>query len=279
MLLGRGSPAVVFFSGLGGGTFDWRRVQPAVAERTKCVSFDYAGAGFSQPGPLPRTSGAAVRDIRAALRRLKIDPPYVLVGHSIGGMAARLFAFLHPDEVAGLVLVDSSCERQLERWFTTEERLSARRAGQRARAKALAKARAGQLVPGADAYKMFVGLPDPTLSAAMSESLHRQRTAPGYLRALGSEMDSFETRSTAELDQARRHLGRLPMVVLTAGRSFDSAQESGARYQAALNAMHCQITALSGRAVQRTIDCGHMIPLERPEAVIAAVNEVLEMID
>lgn len=92
-------------------------------------------------------------------------------------------------------------------------------------------------------------------------------------------MDSFETRSTAELDQARRHLGRLPMVVLTAGRSFDTARESGARHQAALKAMHCEITALSGRAVQRTIDCGNMIPLERPEAVIAAVNDVLGMID
>ncbi|MFM8938777.1 MAG: alpha/beta fold hydrolase [Phenylobacterium sp.] len=279
MVSGEAPATVVFFSGMGGGTFDWRAVQPALAGRARCVSFDYAGMGFSDPGPLPRTSGAAVSDIRAVQKRLKIDPPYHLVGHSIGGMAARLFSFLHPQEVAGLVLVDSSCERQLERWFSPKERVSARREGQKARAKALALAIAGELIPGVEEYKMFVGLPDRKLSAAMNESLHRQRTSPGYLRALSSEMDSFESRSTAELDQARRRLGSLPMAVLTGGRSFDSSEEPGARRQATLEEMHREVATLSTRAVHRTIDSGHMIQLERPEAVIAAVSEILDAIE
>jgi pimeloyl-ACP methyl ester carboxylesterase len=103
---GEGAPTVILAPGMGGTTLSWGRVQRHVAAYTRVVSFDHAGMGFSDPGPLPRTSQAIVSDLRAALKTAGIAPPYVIAGHSAGGMHMRLFAFLHPDEVAGMVMVD-----------------------------------------------------------------------------------------------------------------------------------------------------------------------------
>jgi pimeloyl-ACP methyl ester carboxylesterase len=106
--IGNGSPTVIFDSGLdvGSGTLSWNRVQPAVARFTRACSYDRAGYGFSDPGPLPRTSNAVVSDLRALLDRAGIEPPYILVGHSIAGLYEPLFADRYPPDVVGMVLVE-----------------------------------------------------------------------------------------------------------------------------------------------------------------------------
>src|SRR5256885_1550156 len=82
----------------------------AVAEFTRACSYDRAGYGFSDDGPRPRTSRACVEELRALLRAAKVPAPYVLVGHSFGSHNVRLYAAMHPDEVAGIVLVDPAHE-------------------------------------------------------------------------------------------------------------------------------------------------------------------------
>src|SRR4051794_36731987 len=104
--MGEGGPTVVLAAGFLGGTLDWGRVQPFVARSTRVVSFDTPGLGFSDPAPGPRSSTAIVADLRAALAAADLPPPYVLVGHSAGGLRMHLFAANHRDEVAGLVMVD-----------------------------------------------------------------------------------------------------------------------------------------------------------------------------
>ena len=104
---GNGSPTVVFESGLGHGKRTWAPVFNAIAAMTRAVAYDRAGYGQSEPSRQSRDGLQIVLELRAMLLTEKIAPPYVLVGHSLGGTYMKLFAKTFPDEVAGVVLVDA----------------------------------------------------------------------------------------------------------------------------------------------------------------------------
>lgn len=103
---GEGSPAVVFDAGAGDTTAVWDWVVPEVRKLTRACAYDRAGLGRSDPGPTPRTSARIAEELHDLLGRAGIRGPYVLVGHSFGGLNVRLFASRFPGDVAGLVLVD-----------------------------------------------------------------------------------------------------------------------------------------------------------------------------
>lgn len=105
---GKGEPVVVFDAGLGDAYVTWKWVWPRVTDFTRVFLYDRAGLGKSEPGPPPRTSSLMVDELHALLRGADVPPPYVLVGHSLGGLNARLFATRYPDEVAAIVLVDAT---------------------------------------------------------------------------------------------------------------------------------------------------------------------------
>lgn len=102
---GSGSPCVVLESGIAATSVSWKLVQPAVAEFTRVCSYDRAGLGWSDGGPV-RSLDRMVSELRQALHAVGMKPPYVLVGHSFGGLVVRAFAAWHPEEVCGLVLLD-----------------------------------------------------------------------------------------------------------------------------------------------------------------------------
>ena len=104
---GKGTPAVVLEAGLGSSNDIWDQVQPGVAEFTRVCSYDRARVGRSEAGPKPRTSQQIADDLHRLLGNAGVPGPYVLVGHSFGGMIVHLYAAQHPREVAGVVLVDS----------------------------------------------------------------------------------------------------------------------------------------------------------------------------
>jgi len=97
----------VIDAGLSGASYDWENVATGISAFTMVCTYDRAGYGWSDPGPRPRTSQQAVAELRALLQQARIQPPFILVGHSWGGLNARLYASQHPEEVAGLVLVDA----------------------------------------------------------------------------------------------------------------------------------------------------------------------------
>src|SRR4051794_9991798 len=107
---GSGGPAVVFSSGSGDFSFDWALVQPEVARFARACAYDRAGDAWSDPGPIPRTMRQDAYELHTLLERAGIAPPYVLVGHSYGGLLVRVYAERYPDEVAGMVLVDPTHE-------------------------------------------------------------------------------------------------------------------------------------------------------------------------
>lgn len=110
--IGEGSPTVVLDAGRGGSSNDWRNVQPDLAKFTRVCSYDRAGYGFSEPGPKPRTGQQIINELHKLLVNAGIEGPYVLVGHSSGGLHVRLYASQYPDEVVGMALIDPSHEDQ-----------------------------------------------------------------------------------------------------------------------------------------------------------------------
>jgi pimeloyl-ACP methyl ester carboxylesterase len=104
---GSGSPTVVLQSGLGASSADWALVTSAVARTTRVCAYDRAGHGRSDEVPVPQDGLALAADLHTLLDRAGVAKPYVLVGHSSGGPYVRVFAAQHPDEVAGMVLIDA----------------------------------------------------------------------------------------------------------------------------------------------------------------------------
>ncbi|CAN5892060.1 alpha/beta hydrolase [soil metagenome] len=279
--LGEGGPTVVLCGGDHSTTLIWARVQPALARDVRVVAYDRAGLGFSDLGPLPRTTARIVDDLRAALTTAGIAPPYVLVGASNGGFEARWFARHHPEEVVGLVLVDTTADDwTLRQQAAAPSWRPAWKNYMNQLRYVAACARSGALRPGLTEYAQHV--PQPLAELPEALNAHRRDTAlkPGYWRTHISECEAIEATSAAGGPEARALLGDLPLVVLSAGvrtappLPTDEAQA----FLASLEAGQDALVALSSRGVRRHIaDSGHNIQIDRPGAVVAAVAEVIAM--
>jgi pimeloyl-ACP methyl ester carboxylesterase len=104
--MGTGGPTVLFEAGIAATNLNWRHVQENVAQFTGTASYDRGGLGWSSSCKSPRTPTNIARELHAMLKRADIKPPYVLVGHSFGGLVMRRFALMYPEEVSSIVLVD-----------------------------------------------------------------------------------------------------------------------------------------------------------------------------
>lgn len=104
---GQGSPTVILEAGAGSFSIDWSLVQPDIAKTVRVCSYDRAGYGWSDPGPEWDTVDQAARDLNTLLAKAGERPPYVLLGQSMGGLFARWYQHEHPEEVAGMVLIES----------------------------------------------------------------------------------------------------------------------------------------------------------------------------
>ncbi len=112
---GEGNPAVIMDSGHALPGYEWAVVQPEIAKLTKACWYDRAGFGWSDRANSLNTVDSMARDLHRLLRAAQIRPPYILVGHSLGGWNVRVFNGLYPGEVAGIVLVDAPSEDTLNR--------------------------------------------------------------------------------------------------------------------------------------------------------------------
>jgi pimeloyl-ACP methyl ester carboxylesterase len=270
---GEGSPTVVLAPGFMAVTADWRRVQPVLAETTRVVSYDHPGQGFSDPRPMPQTPATNAADIRAALRSAAIEPPYVLVGLSMGGFEARYFAHEHPDEVVGMVLVDPSIDdsaRRVKAVTPSDQTWDQVHYAYFKRCEAAA--RAGELRPGTEAYAACV-LPKPSLSDAMNAGHHDVMLRAAYWESAASEFESF-IRDTADWP-----LGDMPLIVLSAGARdlrLQAPEEENAAMNRVWDQGHEEMARLSTRGVVRVVPGSrHHMPMDKPQAVIDAVLEVL----
>src|SRR5919109_919215 len=111
---GSGSPTVVIEAGLGDWSTGWDFVQRGVSKTTRVCTYDRAGWGWSEAGPLPRDAAQFAKELHTLLQNAKIPGPYVMVGHSLGGFGVRVFVNDYASEVAGVVLIDSMSPRQFK---------------------------------------------------------------------------------------------------------------------------------------------------------------------
>jgi pimeloyl-ACP methyl ester carboxylesterase len=113
--LGEGSPTVILEAGQGGLSPDWVWIQPEVAKTTRVCAYDRAGVAWSEPGPKPRHARQIGLELKTLLENAQIPSPYLLVGHSYGGLYVRVFAAAYPDVVKGMVLLDAAHSDQWSR--------------------------------------------------------------------------------------------------------------------------------------------------------------------
>ncbi|HEY3889893.1 MAG TPA: alpha/beta hydrolase [Caulobacteraceae bacterium] len=277
-LTGEGAPTVILSAGGGGSTIHWLRVQEQLSRTHRVLSFDRAGMGFSDPGPAPRTTGRAVDDLRAALSALGVPPPYVLVGHSMGSFDARLFTFRHPEEVLGLVLVDPRGDRLSERLAAVSPGFVAQYREEVRGFRRNAAIAARRPEPGSPEYQALVPPDDPRLTPAVNAAFRNAALRPSFWRTIVSEGENLDTSSAAELARARRPLGIMPLIVLTASQPPfpGSTPDETAAVMNLWKSSHDELAGLSDKGVRRDVpNVGHMIPTERPEVVVDAIREVV----
>ena len=257
---GGGAPTVVMDSGLGGTVLDWHLVQPEVAQFARVCTYDRAGMGWSEPGAQPRTSQQIVEELHDLLGNAGVQGPYVLVGHSFGGTNVQLYASQYPNEVAGMVLVDSATEDGM--LVTLTEALQ----GSPVTAKILATI-------GVTRLPYTLGGETDERTAISS---HRKQYF-AVADETSSWEESFEQRLASPLS-----LGDKPLIVLTAGafqippdagipqEQIDPFLEAHSEFQADLP-LHSQN---SEQIIAE--DSGHYIQEEQPDVVIDAIREVVD---
>ena len=268
---GTGQPTVLVENGSSGFTVEWVLVQAQVSKFTRICTYDRAGFAWSDPGPAINTVEQTMDDLHLLLRTAAIKPPYILVGHSIGGMLVRAYQRRYPDEIVGMVLVDSTPEDDLGYRVNGVDKMET----------------AMTYDDMASAFAPLIKNPPPPPAAPdkVEEPIDKlppdsQKVWLWAIRKWFSEIDMPHSWITAEswrqefialkrLRLAQPHvLGDLPLIVVARGRRSDPV----------LTQRQADLAAMSSRGVERiAADSDHLIQLYQPDLVTRAIQDVKEM--
>jgi pimeloyl-ACP methyl ester carboxylesterase len=260
---------VILDSGMGMSSNAWALVQPTVARVTRACSYDCAGYGWSEAGG-PADSVATLHRL---LKKAGVTGPYVLAGHSLGSILARIFAHRYPSDTAGLVLVASSYVEEssepaesdpLHRMVTLM--LWMNRIG-------LLRLIPERFYP--DPLLLYLHLLRKCLSAEASASeisfLFRSQHVEAVVREWQADFDAADA-------AARAHgFGDIPLIVLSERWIFSEKSTEREKAEASREQQRQQtLVALSTRGRQVEVYSGHLIPLEQPETVVRAIEDVVK---
>ena len=283
---GEGTPAIILDAALGGSSVSWSLVQPELARFSRVCSYDRAGFGWSDAGPGPRTAGRIAEELHTLLERARVHPPFLLVGHSYGGLVAQIFAHRFRSEVAGMVLVDPA---HAEDWVTpaTKEQVQIDRGVRLCRYGAISARVGVARVVTALVGLGHLGLARGLVKVASRGRLSRQDeailapiwklppevrpvlrqfwTRPQFFEALGSQIEWISISAAEVLEATADGFGDLPLTTLSSTNPGDYR----VRQQDRLARLSTR-----GRHIMAS-HSGHWIPLDQPDAVIDAVKEVL----
>jgi pimeloyl-ACP methyl ester carboxylesterase len=257
---GTGSPTVVIDAGLGGWSLTWNSVQEEVAKTTRVCTYDRAGMGYSESSPLPRTAEQFAYELHTLLERANIAGPYVLVGHSLGGLTVRIFVQDYPTEVAGVVLIESMnpgqmAQSQMEIAPQTSYQPSAF-------SLPFLLGRIGLVRVLAEPLGLIQNLPAQTQSAYAAFAV-----TPRTVQEWVDEFSSVQV-SLAQAE-AVSSFGDLPLIVLTATLN----------QQADWQTMQTELLLLSSNSQQLFADkSGHNMEIDQPEAAVAAIVNMVSQL-
>lgn len=273
--IGEGSPTVVMDYGLGGLSLVWSLVQPEVARFTRVCTYDRAGYAWSDPSPKTRTSQQMVQELHTLLNHAGIEGPYVLVGHSLGGLNVRLFASQYPEEVVGMVLVDavpanvysrlaSEWKNQMvgtQRMFYTLSTISR-----------LGLLRLLVQIRGTEAAPDFVKkLPSEVQSVILAKFL------PKTFYTAIAENQLMERSAQQVSNQELLH--DLPLVVLSHGVNMFSnlSDKEAEQAEKIWQELQAELTNLSSKSKWLIAqNSGHNVHIDQPQLVIDAIQQVID---
>ena len=277
---GQDSPTVVIEAGVADCSLSWGQVQREVASFTRVCTYDRAGLGWSERSPQPCTAHNSVEDLHTLLARSGVEPPYVLVGHSLGGLLVRLYAHEHPDQVAGMVLVDAVHEEMSLRYPEAFNTL--RQRGLKPMAWLL---RLGQMTAAAGALALAPRLyPHEFLSMAPEEARETYRGLMSAdakcLAAVREEYGAVDDHHASVRAAHITSLGDIPLIVLSHGQSQrvpDLSEEINREVEQTEQQLQIELAAQSSQGKRIVAEkSGHLINIDQPELVIDAIHEVVE---
>ena len=270
--VGQGSPTVILEAGMGDSSLIWTYVQPEIANTNQVCSYDRAGYGWSEAGPYPRTTLNEVQELHTLLANANITGPFVMVGHSLGGVNVRVYAHQYPDEVVGMVLVDSAHEDQT--LFPEIQKINEQGLKQLGLLKFLSYSGLMALAPQ--------NIPNPGLP----EDVYAQYQA---INATNRNIDTYATEMTAGNDSfadvRSLHItsfGNMPLIVLSRGRwdaiPFVTEEESQKSWEI-WQEMQTRLVSLSSESRQVIAEQSeHYIHIDQPDLVINAIQEAVASI-
>jgi pimeloyl-ACP methyl ester carboxylesterase len=291
---GKGTPAVVMVAGGGDFSFDWSLVQPGISSFGRVCSYDRAGDAWSDPGPFPRTMRQEAFELHLLLKNAGVGPPYVLVGHSIGGLIVRLFAEQYPQEVAGMVLVSPTHEDTTLSYRGKIVRMRTLSTGKTIPPPQTMKSHPPQPASEEDikSYEAYVkaagvpriGPPYDQLPPSV-QALRRWAVTPHYpLYGMPEDFGPEELQAMYEANSRTKYpLGDIPLLVLIQLGKGENKPPPGVlpeewkRLDEEKKQQKLELSRLSrnGKAVF-VENSSHHIQLDRPDAVISAVHQVFE---
>ena len=266
-------PTVVFDSGMGCNSLEWALVQPEVSQFARACSYDRAGNGWSDESPLERTSENIVNELHNLLRNAEIPGPYILVGHSFGGSNVLLYANKYPDEVTGVILVDSAHEDQLNTLPSLPKDNNA-----------------------LTIFRTYIGvtrlLTYLPLSKKWRESkewlenfsphiqkMYAAKTSTNiFIKSVLEEVSLFG--KSLEQLRATGKIGDKPLIVITQGKPIDEkelglSEEKVDQFSKAWSKLQKDLATKSTQGKQIFAEqSGHMITREQPEIIIQAIREM-----
>jgi pimeloyl-ACP methyl ester carboxylesterase len=252
--LGSGSPTVVMEAGLGESSLTWSLVQPDVAARTRVCSYDRAGYGWSELGPLPRSAGREATELHELLATAGESGPYVVVAHSLGANVSRLFLGRFPEEVAGLVLVDPTDPETVIAAGTPFVPIAQYRLSSILGRLGVVRLFGESLVP------LSVGTDPPDAVIENAAVVYGPQSLSTAVEELQVSVDDARD---VEAVTAPGAWGSLPVVVVIAGSGGDPAFGQ-------------ELAALSdaGRQLVAQVS-GHYVQYDQPQIVVDAVLDVV----
>ena len=276
---GNGPQTVILEAGATADSSTWFKVQPLLASRVRVCAYDRAGYGFSDEGPLPRDIDADVADLHALIHRAGLTTPLVMVGHSLGSNIVRKYASRYPADVNAMVLIDPPAQdigRFAPDWQKDEDTLAVQRFAFLHRCEEAAEKHE---LPSSDPeLSHCLGEADPLASAKLNAANLAITSKPAFWHTVLSVLQDNVRVFKQPVPAGETH-GPTPLIVLSAANTYADAQPRDRKgLEEARAHTQAQIVATSSHSrLVRVPDTSHDIQIDRPEAVVKAVEQAMQM--